>query len=111
MSGVHVWTVRLTLGLLVLVVAAFGAAQLFAAFTASASNGANAFTTDTLDPPTSVVAADGATITITWSATPDTYAAGHRVLRSGSSGGPYSQIAQVTPRTTTSYVDAPASGT
>ncbi len=99
------------LGLLFLVAAAFGVSQLFAAFTASESNGANAFTTDTLDPPSAVVAADGATITITWTATPDAYAAGHRVLRSGSSGGPYSQIAQVTPRTTTSYIDAPASGT
>ncbi|MFQ5879446.1 MAG: hypothetical protein ACE5IZ_04665 [Dehalococcoidia bacterium] len=72
----------------------------------------NAFTTDALDPPTGLTAASsGTNIDLSWTATVDTYASGHRVLRGTASGGPYTQIAQVTPRTTTSYVDSPAAGT
>src|SRR3972149_3983439 len=48
---------------------------------------------------------------LNWTATPDTYASGHRVLRSTTSGGPYSQIAEITPRTTTTYVDSVCAGT
>ena len=69
------------------------------------------FTTDTLDPPSGLMAAGGASITLNWTATADTYATGHRVYRSTSSGGPYGQIAEVTPRTTTTYIDNPAAGT
>ena len=58
-----------------------------------------------------MTATDGATITVDWTATTDTYATGHRVFRATSSGGPYTQIAEVTPQTTTTYVDSPAPGT
>ena len=73
--------------------------------------GANTFATDTLDPPTSLTATCGATINLNWTATADTYASGHRVLRATASGGPYTQIAEVTPRTTTTYTDSPSAGT
>ena len=87
--------------------------SLYAAiWTDAEGNGANAFTTDTLNPPSGLGASGGTcSIALNWTATPDTYAAGHRVLRSTTSGGPYSQIAQVTPRTTTTYTDLPAAGT
>jgi predicted ribosomally synthesized peptide with SipW-like signal peptide len=82
-----------------------------ALFTDSANVSGNAFTADTLNPPTGVSATSGASITLNWTPTVDTYAAGHRVLRGTATGGPYSQIAQVTPRTTATYVDSPAAGT
>jgi hypothetical protein len=75
------------------------------------SNGSNAFTADTLNPATSLSATGGASISLSWTATSDTYASGYHVLRSTTSGSGYSQIAQVTPRTTTTYVDSPGAGT
>ena len=70
---------------------------------------ASTFSTETLDPPTGL----GATVTLlvrvnlSWTATVDVRADGYEVLRSTTSGGPYTQIATVTPRTTTTYQDIP----
>ena len=75
------------------------------------SNDANSFAADILAPPTGLTAACGTTITLDWTATVDTYATGHRVFRATTPGGPYSQIAQITPRTTVTYDDTPAPGT
>ncbi|MCI0882951.1 MAG: hypothetical protein J4O13_01045, partial [Chloroflexi bacterium] len=64
-----------------------------------------------LDPPTSVAAATGAsagTIDLNWTVTGDAYADGYRVLRSTAAGGPYVQIAEVTPQSATSYQDTSA---
>ena len=80
-------------------------------FTNPTSNDANSFTADILAPPTGLTATCGTTITLDWTATVDTYATGHRVFRSTTPGGPYSQIAQITPRTTVTYDDTPAAGT
>jgi hypothetical protein len=74
------------------------------------SNGSNAFTADTLNAPTGLTAIGGSSISLSWTATSDTYASGYHVLRSTTSGGSYTQIAQVTPRTTTTYVDSPGAG-
>jgi hypothetical protein len=74
------------------------------------SNGSNAFTADTLNAPTGLTATGGSSISLSWTATSDTYASGYHVLRSTTSGGSYTQIAQVTPRTTTTYVDSPGAG-
>jgi hypothetical protein len=82
-----------------------------ATFTDQAQNPSNAFTTDTLDPPTGLSAPGGCGIRLNWTATLDSYASGHRVLRGVGSGGPYTQIAEVTPRTTTTYPDSPGAGT
>ena len=75
------------------------------------SNDANSFTAEILAPPTGLTAACGTTITLDWTATVDTYATGHRVFRATTPGGPYSQIAQITPRTTVTYDDSPTAGT
>lgn len=82
-----------------------------AAFADTTENLSNSFVADTLAPPTSLTATGTGPITLDWTATTDTYATGHRVYRSTASGGPYTQVAQVTPRTTTSYIDYPAPGT
>jgi hypothetical protein len=69
-------------------------------------------TTDTLDPPTSLAAVGGLTAALSWTATADTYATGYQVQRAAVSGGPYSLVSTVTPRTTVSTTDTPvASGT
>ncbi len=69
------------------------------------------FATDVLSPPGGLGATGGATIALTWTATPKTWANGYTVWRSTSSGGTYSQIATVTPRTAVTYVDSPSAGT
>jgi hypothetical protein len=66
---------------------------------------------DTLNAASGLSATGGATVSLNWTATADTYADGHRVLRGTATGGPYSQIAEVTPRTTTTYNDDPGAGT
>ena len=43
--------------------------------------------------------------------TPDTYAAGYHLYRATSSGGTYTLVATITPRTTTTVVDDPGNGT
>lgn len=98
------------LALLVLAARALPAPTL-ALFTGAASNAANSFSADVLNPPTSPTATGGSSISLSWSATVDLYATGYRVFRSTTSGGPYSQIAQITPNTTTTYTDTPAAGT
>lgn len=81
-----------------------------AAFTGTQTSSAS-FGTDTLSPPTGLSATSGATISLSWSATPKTWATGYHVYRATASAGPYSLVATVTPRTTVSATDAPADGT
>lgn len=67
---------------------------------------ASSFSTETLDPPTNLNVSGALLVkTLTWTATVDTRATGYLVFRSTTSGGPYTQVATVTPRTTTTYVD------
>jgi hypothetical protein len=70
---------------------------------------ASTFSTETLDPPTGLnaTATLGLVVTLAWTATVDVRATGYQVLRGTASGGPYAQIATVTPRTTTTYIDLP----
>jgi hypothetical protein len=71
-----------------------------------------AASTDTLDPPTSLVATGGSNAALTWTATTDTYAAGYELQRAAVSGGPYTVVASIAPRTTVSATDTPpANGT
>ena len=85
-----------------------GIRQCLALLTDSTQITNNTFTTDTLDPPTTLAATAGAsagTIDLSWTATVDTYASGYRVFRDTSSGGPYAQVAEVTPQSATTYQD------
>ena len=70
-----------------------------------------AFDTDVLSPPTGPAASGGASVTLTWTATSKTWAAGYTIWRAAASAGPYSQIDTVTPRTTETYTDSPSAGT
>jgi hypothetical protein len=96
---------------LIVVLAAF---LIFGATTAASAyfnpnsvSSEGSFSTTTLAAPSGLSATGGTSITLNWTATPSAYATGTRVLRATTSGGPYSQVAQVSPRTTTSYVDYP----
>lgn len=82
-----------------------------ALFTDTGPVPANTLAADTLDSATGLTATCGASVTLDWTATTDTYASGHRVLRATTPGGPYTQIAELTPRTTVTYTDSPADGT
>jgi hypothetical protein len=63
----------------------------------------------TLQPPTTLAATGGAIITLTWGATPTTAAAGYHLYRATSSGGTYSLVQTITPRTTVTITDSPGS--
>lgn len=81
-----------------------------AAFSATATSGIT-LAADTLNGPTGVAAMGGCNLLLSWTATVDTYATGYRVLRATASGGPYTEIQQVTPRTAASTTDSPSTGT
>ncbi|MGQ9572794.1 MAG: hypothetical protein ACUVV3_06370 [Dehalococcoidia bacterium] len=102
-----------TLLLAALTAVAIMAATAYALFTDSLNNTDNTFSTDTLDPPTSLTATVvGSDIRLDWTPTVDTYATGYKVLRATTSGGPYTEIDTVTPYTETTYTDpSPGSGT
>ena len=70
---------------------------------------ASTFSTETLDPPTSVNATAllFLTVNVTWVATVDTRATGYQVLRSTTSGSGYTVVGTVTPRSATSFTDLP----
>ena len=65
------------------------------------------FTTTTLHAPTGLSAAAALLlrVNLSWTATTDPRATGYQVLRGTANGGPYSQVATVTPKTATSYQD------
>ena len=105
-------TVTLLMAAVVVGLTAAGVTLVGAAFGDPATSSGNAFTTDTLNPPSGLAAnVAGTTVNLSWTATSDAYATGHRVFRATAAGGPYSQVAEVTPRTTVAYADAPPDGT
>jgi hypothetical protein len=74
---------------------------------------AQAVSTDTLLPPTDPSTTHGpctsgvsTSITVSWTATPSTWADGYEVLGSLVSGGPYTVVGTVTSRATTSHTVA-----
>jgi hypothetical protein len=85
-----------------------------ATFTAPTANPSNQLATATLSAPTGVsaiVQSNGGTVRVAWTATSSTWASGHRVFRATNAGGPFSQIQQITGRTTVIYDDVPGVGT
>ena len=65
------------------------------------------FSTETLDPPTSLAASAALLlrVNLTWTATVDTRATGYLVLRGTANGGPYAQVATVSGTSTVAYQD------
>src|SRR5205823_2819376 len=76
-------------------------------FSPTTVSSAGSISTSTLAAPTGLSAVGGSTITLNWTASSSTYATGTNILRGTASGGPYTLVTQISPRTTTSYVDYP----
>jgi MSHA biogenesis protein MshQ len=100
------------IALLIAVASTLYAGSALAVFTKSPAVGGNTFSTDTMAAPASLTATvTNNSVVLNWTATATAYATGTQLLRSTTSGSGYSQIAQVTPRTTTTYTDTPGAGT
>lgn len=82
-----------------------------AAFRSIAQNTGSSLQTDALAAPANLTATNGSTVSLSWTASPSTWASGYRVYRATTSGGPYSPIADVVGQATTSYNDTPGGGT
>jgi len=65
--------------------------------------------TDQLNPPTSLAASAGTSVSLSWVATVDAYASGYEVWRSTVNGTGYSLAGSVTPRSATTTGDTPGS--
>ncbi len=76
-----------------------------------AATSSASWATDTLVPPTGLAATGGSAVTLTWTPTVDTYATGYTIYRATSSGGPFSSIGSVTPRSAATTADSPGAGT
>ena len=81
-----------------------------AAFNDSATTATNTVSTGSLDPPASIVATTGSDVVLDWDTSGSSNAAGYRIFRATSPGGPYTQIDEVTPGSTDTYTDSPGSG-
>jgi len=68
---------------------------------------ASSFTTTTLQPPTGLAASAALLlrVNLSWIATTDARATGYQLLRGTANGGPYTQVATVTPKTAATYQD------
>ena len=92
---------------------------LLASTTAASYNGltknpTNLFANEVLNAPTGLSAtlqANGGTVALAWTATTTSWATGMRVYRGTASGGPYSQLTQISGLATTTYNDVPGTGT
>lgn len=88
-----------------------------AAWTSTTSNSGNSFAADSLGAPSNLSATGrcgliivGPEVALSWTATPSTYATGYLILRSDTSGGPYTQVGSVSGRDTTTFTDQNVSG-
>jgi len=81
-----------------------------ARFTDSAES-SGSFAADTLEPPTGLAATGGASVTLTWTPSVDTYSTGYAIYRSATSGGGYTMVGSITPRSATTATDSPGGGT
>lgn len=87
------------------------AAPAWALFTDAPSVASNTFSTATLQPPTNPSAGAGCTlllapkIDVSWTATSSPKADGYKVLRSATSGGPYTEVGSVLGLLSMSFTD------
>jgi hypothetical protein len=97
-----------------LAVSALLAATLLLAMSASASTfnstttASQSIASATLAAPTGLTATCvslSSNVTLNWTATSSTFATGYEVLSSTTTGGPYTPVAPVSGRTTTTYTD------
>ena len=66
----------------------------------------NSFVGSTLAAPTAAAATvTGGNIKVSWTVTASAWATGYQVLRAKNAGGPFAQVAQVTPRAAAQYID------
>lgn len=98
------------LGALAAAVAVLASATTAAALYTTTASTSGLLTTGSLAAPTGLTAGGTAVVTLSWTATTSTFATGTRILRSTTPGGPYAAIAEVTPRTTTTYQDGTVFG-
>lgn len=109
MRRVRWWAAAVVFGLLVstfMVLQASGARM-----SGNTTNAGNSAGADALAAPSGLSASPQTLvcrINLSWTATSTTWASGHKVYRSTSSGGPFALIATVSPRTTTTYADQDA---
>jgi hypothetical protein len=98
-------------GLLAVLVGAFSATPSSLARYTDASTTDGTWATDTLSPPTGLVAVGGTGIDLTWTPTVDSYASGYEVRRGTASGGPFAFVVDVTPGSASAFADTPGGGT
>lgn len=98
------------LGALIAVVVVLTGATTAAALYTTSGGASGLLTTASLAAPTGLSANGTAVVTLSWTATASTFATGTRILRSTTPGGPYAPIAEVTPRTATTYQDGAVFG-
>lgn len=109
MRRVRWWAGAATAGLLLstlMVLQASGARM-----SGSTANTANSFSATSLSAASGLSATADTIqckITLSWTASPTTWASGHKIYRSTTSGGSFNLIATVNPRTTTTYADTDA---
>jgi hypothetical protein len=96
----------------ILVGGALGATPATLARFQASADSTGVFTTGTVAPPTSLAAAaQGTTVTLTWTPSVTSAADGYTVHRGAAAGGPYTQIGTVTPVGAMTTSDTPGTGT
>ncbi|MHB8959577.1 MAG: hypothetical protein ACYDAN_08120 [Candidatus Limnocylindrales bacterium] len=98
------------LGVALVVAALSASAPITLARFAATRASSEAFSTATLKPPTQLLAAGGASASLTWTTSTSSSATGYQLLRSATSGGGYAQVKTVTPISASSTVDSPGTG-
>jgi hypothetical protein len=93
--------------LVAILVASVSAPRTLAVF-GDAATASKSLTTDTLDPPTSLAATNGAlTTTLSWVPSVDAYTAGYEIWRSTTSGSGHALVTTITPGSASSTTNTP----
>lgn len=100
----------IAVGVALLIAVVLPASTTLARFTDSAVS-EGTLSADTLEAPTVLAAAGGASVTLTWVPSADAYATGYAVYRSSTSGSGYTFVSAVTPGTAVTTTDSPGAGT